>query len=205
MELRIKLEARIDDNGYPALFLVVNGVAVQYEENMELKDLFGKFRKEASEQEDTGYRPIMRTETDKRTATEKLDDAIIQTLTGRKPGEIKKRDVVKCVLSLPRDGGLPLQVGKEYTVISVGRMKDIEKDRMVKVFELNDLEHGRVMGFEEEVEFVRENPPAQAPRYDFFEETRVCDKCGEMYTVRKDKNTGELIGPFACGCIAVKA
>ena len=93
-------------------------------------------------------------------------------------------------------------IGKEYTVIKKLRMKDPEagpgERKFITILEVYDVDHGRIQVFESEMEFVRHNPAPQAPTYDKYEETRVCEKCRQNYSVWKLKTGGEYQGECPC-------
>ncbi len=197
MKLILEVQAQQDERGFPALVLVVGGKVLHYNPEMTIGELFSKCKAEES---DNGYRPIMPVETPKQMAERQRDETdrgIIQSVRG-----IQERDVVKCVNISRRDDGLTLTLGKEYTVIKKMRMKDPEagpgERKFITILEVLDVDYGRIQVFESDMEFVRHNAPAQAPAYDKYEETRVCDKCHQNFSVWKLKTGGEYQGECPC-------
>ena len=193
MKLILEVLAHQDESGFPSLALFVSGKILKYNPDMTIGELFSKVKAEES---DSGYRPIMRAE-----------PVIQPTLLGPErsvaiPVGIQERDVVKCVATSKRDDGLSLVIGKEYTVIKKLRMKDPEagpgERKFITILEVYDVDHGRIQVFESEMEFVRHNPAPQAPTYDKYEETRVCEKCRQNYSVWKLKTGGEYQGECPC-------
>jgi len=200
MELKIRLEAGLSALGYPALFLVAEGngkiLKEPYDGAVCMDVLFEHFKDSA--QPDSGYRPIMPAEPAKRT----FEGPFAGQPSVVMAEGIQERDVVKCVNLSRRDDGLVLTVGKEYTVIKKIRMKDPEagpgERKFITILEVLDVDHGRIQVYESDMEFVRHNEPAQAPKYDKYEETRVCDKCRQNYSVWKPKTGGEYQGECPC-------
>ena len=173
MELRLKIEARADDSGSPSLcFIAEKGGKITsrpYDPNMTVETLFRLFTNSV-ESKEKGYIAAA--------------EEISPVRSDRRPGDIQKRDIVKCVKVLPRENStVELKLDREYTVLGVLKAKDFDGNP-VRVFELLDPEVGRIQAFQEEVEFLRENIPFVPVNRNFKEAMLTC-KCGEENSVVK--------------------
>ena len=206
MELKIKIEVK-PCNGLPAMVMAISSGGAYYEfpyeDNMTIGEMFAKLSQLVGTPEEAGYRPIMPDEKPSEvllSAAKELNEIKRDNLVFL--AGIQERDVVRCIATSKRDDGLSLVIGKEYTVIKKMRMKDPEagpgERKFITVLEVLDVDHGRIQVFEDEMEFVRHNPPPQAPTYDKYEETRVCENCRQNYSVWKSKTGGEYQGICPC-------
>ena len=161
MELKLRIAVEGDLlSGKPTMVIIVNEKKrINYDGNMTLDTFLGKCGGQNAV-ENSGYKPIM-------SMQEIVDSESVRS--DRRPGDIHKRDTVRCVKANPREGGIPLVLGAEYSVLA-------KEGGMYVLFG----DDGRVYAKDDEIEFVRSNPPVTHIKRE-MEETKICEKCGEVF------------------------